>query len=113
MGDGMNPLAYKPEGSDEIYENLLSYGVDIDYFEVMSMEILAGEFKNKLIGAEDGKIVSLVNKSFIDMYGWQNDPIGKKITLRPGSENELIRESDEPEFHHGGRRRIVHGTRVR
>jgi len=92
MGDGMNPQAYKPEGSDEIYENLLSYGVDIDYFDVMSMSIVAGEFKNKLISAEDGKIVSLVNQSFIDMYGWQDDPIGKKITLRPGSENELIRE---------------------
>ena len=92
MGDGMAPLAYKTEGSDEIRENLLSYGVDIDYFEVMSMDILAGEFKNKLISSEDGKIISLVNKSFIDQYGWQDDPIGKKIILRPGTENELQRE---------------------
>ena len=92
MGDGMNPLAYKPEGSDQVYENLLSYGVDIDYFDVMSMDILAGEFKDKLIGSEDGEIISLVNKSFVDTYGWQNDPIGKKITLRPGSQNELKRQ---------------------
>lgn len=91
MGDGMNPLAYKPEGHDDIYENLLSYGVEIDYFEVMGMEVLAGEFKNKLISADSGEIISLVNQNFIRQYGWEDDPIGKKIILRPGTENELHR----------------------
>lgn len=92
MGDGMNPLSYKPEGSDEIYENLLSYGVDIDYFDVMQIPILEGEFKTVLAAAENGQIVSLVNQSFIDRYGWGDDPIGKKIILRPGTENELHRK---------------------
>jgi putative ABC transport system permease protein len=92
MGDNMTQLAYQAEGNDQVYENLLSYGVDIDYFEVMSMNILEGDFKNKLIGAENGKIISLVNKSFVNANGWENNPIGKKITLRPGTENELQRE---------------------
>ncbi len=92
MGDGMNPLAYKPEGHDEIYENLLSYGVDIDYFDVMGMEITAGDFKNVLLAAESGQVISLVNHNFINKYNWQNDPIGKKITLRPGNQNELLRK---------------------
>ncbi|MCE7996632.1 MAG: FtsX-like permease family protein [Roseivirga sp.] len=92
MGDGSNPLAYKPEGSDQTYENLLSYGVDIDYFDVMGMNITAGDFKTVLQSAEDGQIVSLVNESFIERFGWQDDPIGKKLILRPGSQNELHRQ---------------------
>lgn len=92
MGDGSNPLAYKPEGADQIYENLLSYGVDIDYFDVMEMDITAGDFKTVLQAAENGQVVSLVNESFIERYGWQDDPIGKKLILRPGTENELHRQ---------------------
>ncbi len=92
IGDGMTPLAYKPEGSDEIYENLLSYGVGIDYFDVMGMEVISGEFKNKILNSDSGQITSLVNQSFVNLYGWQDDPIGKKIILRPNTENELNRE---------------------
>ncbi|OEK00287.1 hypothetical protein BFP97_01610 [Roseivirga sp. 4D4] len=92
MGDGMNPLAYKPEGEDEIFENLLSYGVDIDYFEVMGMDILDGDFKTVLLSSEAGQVISLVNESFIKKYGWEDEPIGKKIILRPGTENELNRK---------------------
>lgn len=92
MGDNMAPLTYKVEGNDETYENLLSYGVDIDYFDVMGMELTHGNFKRALEASEAGQIVSLVNHSFINQYGWQDDPIGKKITLRPGTENELHRK---------------------
>ncbi len=92
IGDGMSPLTYKPEGSDEIYENLLSYGVDIDYFDVMGMDITHGNFKDVLQSSEDGQIVSLVNHSFINRYGWQDEPLGKEIILRPGTENELHRK---------------------
>lgn len=92
MGDGMTPMAFKPEGEDEVFENLLSYGVDIDYFDVMGMDILAGDFKSVLQSSEDGQVISLVNQNFINKFGWQNDPIGKKITLRPGGENELNRK---------------------
>lgn len=92
MGDGMNPLAYKVEGVDETYENLLSYGVDIDYFDVMGMDLTHGDFKSVLQSSEAGQIVSLVNHSFINRYGWQDDPLGKKIILRPGTENELQRK---------------------
>ncbi|MEQ9303968.1 MAG: FtsX-like permease family protein, partial [Marinoscillum sp.] len=92
MGDGMNPLSYKVEGEEEVFENLLSYGVDIDYFDVMGMDITHGDFKSVLRASEAGLIVSLVNKSFIDQYGWQDDPIGKKMILRPGTENELHRK---------------------
>ncbi|MDW3194916.1 MAG: ABC transporter permease [Cytophagales bacterium] len=92
MGDGMSPLSYQTEGSEEIYENLLSYGVDTDYFEVMGIPILEGDFKTVLAGADNGQIVSLVNQSFINRFNWKSDPIGKKITLRPGTENELHRK---------------------
>jgi len=91
MGDNMNPLTYKPEGQDEIFENLLSYGVDIDYFDVMGMDLTYGNFRNVLQASEAGQIVSLVNHNFINRFGWQDDPIGKKIVLRPGTENELSR----------------------
>ncbi len=92
MGDNMNPLAYKPEGHDQTYENLLSYGVDIDYFDVMGMDLTHGDFKKALLSSDDGQITSLVNHSFINRFGWQDDPIGKKIILRPGTENELHRK---------------------
>lgn len=92
MGDGMSALSYQTEGSEETYENLLSYGVDMDYFEVMGIPILAGDFKTGLLASENGQVVSLVNESFINRFGWQDDPIGKKITLRPGTENELQRK---------------------
>ncbi len=92
MGDGMNPLAYKVEGHTETMENLLSYGVDIDYFDVMGMEITHGDFKNVLHRSENGRVVSLVNQSFINKFGWQDDPLNKKIILRPGTEDELHRK---------------------
>lgn len=93
MGDGMTPtMAYKAEGQDEVYEDLLSYGVDIDYFDVMGMDILDGDFKSVLLASEEGQVISLVNQNFVNKFGWANDPIGKKITLRAGSENELSRK---------------------
>lgn len=92
MGDGMTPLAYTVEGVDETYENLLSYGVDIDYFDVMGMELTHGDFKKVLQSSEAGQIVSLVNHSFINRFGWQEEPLEKKIILRPGTENELNRK---------------------
>ncbi len=92
MGDGMRPLTYKVEGNDETYENLLSYGVDIDYFDVMGMEVTHGDFKSVLQSSENGQIISLVNHNFINRYGWQESPLGKKITLWPGGENELQRK---------------------
>lgn len=92
IGDGNTAMAYKAEGHDDIYENLLSYGVDIDYFDVMGIDILTGEFKTTLSTADSGQVVSLVNQHFIDEFGWKANPIGKKVTLRPGSENELIRK---------------------
>ncbi|MEM7298016.1 MAG: ABC transporter permease, partial [Bacteroidota bacterium] len=92
MGDGMRPLTYRVEGDEETYENLLSYGVDIDYFEVMGMDITHGDFKSALRSSADGEIVSLVNQSFLKRFGWEDDPLGKKIILRPGGENELNRK---------------------
>ncbi len=92
MGDGMVPLSYRPEGEGQNYENLLSYGVDLDYFDVMGIEILNGEFKTSLNSADNGQIISLVNQSFVDRFGWNANPIGKKIILRPGTENELNRK---------------------
>lgn len=92
MGDGMSPLAYKTEGSEVVQENLLSYGVDIDYFDVMEIDILQGGFKDVLLASADGEVTSLVNQSFINRYEWNDDPIGKKIILRPGTENELNRK---------------------
>ena len=92
IGDGSGALAYKPEGQDDIYENLLSYGVDTDYFDVMGIEILTGEFKTTLSTADSGQVISLVNQRFINEFGWGDDPIGKKIILRPGSQNELNRK---------------------
>ncbi|OEJ99926.1 ABC transporter permease [Roseivirga misakiensis] len=92
IGDGSDPLAYKPEGQNEIFENLLSYGVDVDYFDVMGIEILAGDFKNTLNSADSGQVISVVNTRFINDLGWQDDPIGKKMILRPGTENELNRK---------------------
>ncbi|MEM9327406.1 MAG: FtsX-like permease family protein, partial [Bacteroidota bacterium] len=73
-------------------ENLLSYGVDIDYFDVMGMDITHGDFKEVLRSSENGRVVSLVNSTFVKKFGWQDSPINKKITLRPGTENELQRK---------------------
>lgn len=91
MGDAMAPLAYTPEGHDIIYENLLSYGVGESYFDLMNIEIIEGDFRKVMEAAESGQVVSLVNQSFINQYHWQNDPIGKTLVLRPGTENELHR----------------------
>ncbi len=92
MGDGMSPMSYKPEGSEESYENLLSYGVGIDYFDVMNISVLQGSFKDKIQASADGEVTSLVNESFVNRFNWNSEPIGKKILLRPGTENELNRK---------------------
>lgn len=91
MGDDMTPLAYKPEGQDQIYENLLSFGVGEDYFDVMNIKIVAGDFRRVMETAQSGQVVSLVNQSFIDQYNWRENPVGKTLILRPGTENELHR----------------------
>jgi putative ABC transport system permease protein len=41
--------------------------------------------------AQSGHVVSLVNQSFIDQYNWRENPVGKTLILRPGTENELHR----------------------
>ena len=88
----MTPLAYQVEGQEETMEDLLSYGVGIDYFDVMQMNITHGDFKRVLRASDDGQVTSLVNESFVRKFGWQDDPINRKITLRPGTEGELHRK---------------------
>ncbi len=91
VGDAMAPLAYSPEGHDAIYENLLSYGIGEDYFDLMNIQITDGDFRQVMEEAESGQVVSLVNQSFVNEYEWQGQAVGKTIKLRPGTENELSR----------------------
>ncbi len=73
---------YKAEGHEE-RSDALSFGTDLDYFDVMEVEGLYGDFFERK--PEDQPSISLVvNEKFVELMGWE-DPIGKKVTMSPGN----------------------------
>lgn len=72
---------YKVDGQ-EVRSDALMFATDMDYFEVMGIQGLYGDFfQNK----KDLPNVSLVvNEKFVELMGWE-DPIGKKVTIRPST----------------------------
>ncbi len=74
--------SYKAEGHEE-RSDVLSFGTDLDYFDVMGVEGLYGDFFERK--TEDQPNISLlVNEKFVQLMGWGN-PIGKKVTMSPGN----------------------------
>ena len=73
-------LPYKVDGQ-EVRSDAFMFATDLDYFDVMGVQGLYGDFfQNK---KEDLPNVSLVvNEKFVELMGWE-DPIGKKVTIRP------------------------------
>ncbi|OEK00283.1 hypothetical protein BFP97_01590 [Roseivirga sp. 4D4] len=81
-------LPYQAEGH-EIRNDALSFGTDPDFFEVMEVEGVSGEFFEK--GPMDlPRLSLLVNEKFVETMDWK-DPIGKTITLSPGRNNQRDR----------------------
>lgn len=75
---------YQAEGHEE-RSDALSFATDLDYFDVMEVEGLYGDFFTRR--AEDQPNVSLlVNEKFVELMGWE-DPIGKKVTMSPSGRN--------------------------
>lgn len=81
-------LPYQPEGHEE-RRDALSFATDYDYFDVMGIEGLYGEFFD-LKRDEIPNVSMLVNERFVEEMGWE-DPIGKKISFsRGGNTRERI-----------------------
>ncbi len=95
LTNGMPPgtettgLPYKAEGHEE-RNDVLSFSTDLDYFEVMGVDGLYGDFFEKSPD-ELPSISMLVNEKFVELMGW-DDPIGKKVTLNlgPNQRDRLI-----------------------
>ncbi|MBO3698061.1 ABC transporter permease [Roseivirga sp. E12] len=79
---------YQAEGH-EIKNDALSFGTDLDYFEVMEVDGVSGDIFEKGT-AELPRVSLLVNEKFVETIGWDN-PIGKKITFNPGRNNQRDR----------------------
>lgn len=71
---------YQAEGH-EIRSDAHYFATDLDYFDVMEIDGLYGDFFARK--REDQPNISLlVNEKFVELMGWK-DPIGKKVTLSP------------------------------
>jgi len=74
-------LPYKAEGHEE-RRDALSFSTDPDYFKVMGIDGLYGDFFD-LKPEELPNLTMLVNQQFVDRMGWE-DPIGKKVSFTRG-----------------------------
>lgn len=88
LTNGMPPgtenygLPYQAEGQ-EVKSDALSFSTDMDYFKVMDVKGLYGDFFEKPVEELPG-VSMLVNEKFVESMGWDN-PIGKKITTNLGA----------------------------
>ena len=87
-GDEDYTMNYQPEG-EEVQSDALSAGIDFDYFDVLSIDVLYGPYSDEARN-EHPRTSLLVNEALVKKFGWEN-PIGKRINTRP--------DSPEPRFH--------------
>lgn len=67
------------EMEDEMSDNAMMLAqVDYDYADVLDLEIIKGRNLDKKMGTDDTAAV-LINETGIKEFGWEDDPIGKKI----------------------------------
>ncbi len=82
-GDEDYPMTYQPEGFDITFDDALTLGTDLEYLNVLGVEGKYGPFFNE---DEHPEVSLLVNETMIKNLKWE-DPIGKKIKIRPESAN--------------------------
>ncbi len=70
-------LKFEHEGEMEEYSTMLVQ-TDFDYVDLLGLEIVAGRNFDRKMGT-DGREAVLINETAMREYGWEDDPIGKKI----------------------------------
>lgn len=77
---------YWPEGSEPTQENMVGmqgWDVDYDYVKTMGMKIKQGrDFSQEFLSDSSGVIM---NEAAVRQFGFEKDPIGKKISTFGGS----------------------------
>lgn len=91
-GDDDYGFQFKGENSDEVYNDVISFGTDLDYFETLGIEGKSSTFFD-ISDEEKPNQSFLVNETVVKRLGY-DDPIGRTITLNPGTPNERKRTID-------------------
>ena len=81
-GDENYVSSYQPEGFDEALDDALIISSDTEYLNLLGVKGIAGPFFEEKIHPEQS---ILINQTFVKNFNWE-DPIGKKINLRPNGE---------------------------
>ena len=82
-GDEDYPMTYQPEGYETTFDDALRLGTDLEYLNVLGIDGKYGPFFNE---KEHPEVSLLVNETLVKNLKWE-DPIGKKIKIRPESNN--------------------------
>jgi putative ABC transport system permease protein len=87
-GDEDFGFSYRKEGSSTVFNDLIAFNTDIEYLKTMEIKVLESEFGTALDSLPSRMI--LINETLAKKLEFKN-PIGEKIILNPGTENERIR----------------------
>ena len=94
-----------PEGAAEDEENWIVSAMSFDehYFDVMSMEVIAGRNYDTDHGTDEDDAI-LVNESFVKQVGWP-EPVGKKVIMGNDTERTII--GVVKDFHYASMRHAI------
>ena len=94
-----------PEGAAEDEENWIVSAMSFDehYFDVMSMEVIAGRNYDTDHGTDEDDAI-LVNESFVKQVGWP-EPVGKKVIMGDDTERTII--GVVKDFHYASMRHAI------
>ncbi len=87
------------------------YDVGSNYFEAMGLKLKSGAtFDMNLKESDRGKAI-IVNQKLVDLYGWQDDPIGKTLKLNDSINFRIV--GVVKDFYAGGFWRKIRPTVMR
>jgi putative ABC transport system permease protein len=87
-GDEDFGFAYRKEGSNTVYNDLIAFNTDLEYLKTLSIEVKNSEFGTVLDSLPQRMI--LINETLAKKLDFA-DAVGEKIILNPGTENERSR----------------------
>ncbi len=87
-GDEDFGFAYRKEGSNTVYNDLIAFNTDLEYLKTLGIEVKNSEFGTALDSLPQRMI--LINEMLAKKLDFE-DVIGQKIILNPGTENERVR----------------------
>jgi putative ABC transport system permease protein len=87
-GDEEYGFPFRAEGSDIVYNDLISFGTDADYIRTLEFKLL--QLQDGLSLDKHESPIVLVNETLAKRLGY-HDPIGKCVVVAPGKKHERNR----------------------